>query len=715
MEQMSPYMILDEDWELNEDSEPDEDSELDEDSDSEFIRELAALGRQMRLAKITSSIYSTTRPHERLGNAFHGGILFDPSSASGFLWSSDVQSSTPSNMRLLLETELNQIRDMTHTPVRGIDKEIDMISLDRRPTRSLPSCRSVVTPISALPPELLIRIFHFYALEVPPWFGEVQKLGWIGVTHVCRCWRRVALGDSLLWARITGILPNAKWISEMLVRARNAPLVVDFVVPPVPGILSKFAPHIFRIRELRLRGLSVHRPQGLMEICTLEAPALEHFELGVSVPYPVTFRRLGGRTLFRGRAPKLRTLSLSNVSIPRSSIPCGQLTQLKIILFRGISIHSTPSSGDSSQLLDLLINTPDLEVLVLEFRSPTILFQAPDGQAIHLPRLSRLCLGGSTSCVANLLKVLQLPSSTTLHLRCISEKPFTHHVNIILPLVSAHFHNPAPLEFRSLRIAINSLNGLIDVAASTAHPKSTTSVLHALEGDIDSDAELTISFDGLPSFDHPTQEEILEDVFSMLPVSNIEFLSISAPAVVPSVKWDELSQWQRCLKVTTIRASGRGTSGLLRSLAPRIPKKTTPSSKWRCVNRATRARGGIKTTVAHARNTPFPKLTSMLLENLDFGYAMSRHGVLYDFFKLVLAERRRTKMPLSVLGVYHCVITPDRAKGLKKYVQKLRWDGDEGLSAFEERDGDPNFTELDVDFPPGTAQGDQGWFGKLPI
>ena len=598
------------------------------------------------------------------------------------------------------------------------------------PARSLPSRRSVVAPVSilplvsalppifTLPPELLTRIFHFYALEVPPWSDGVQKLGWIAVTHVCRRWRQVALGDSSLWARITGISPNAKWISEMLFRSRNAPLVVDFAVTPVPEILSKFARHIFSIRELRLRGLSVHHYQGLQKICALEAPALEHLELGVSGPYPVTFHQLGfgWTTLFRGLAPKLRTLSLSNISIPRSLIPCGQLTQLKITLFRGISVHSTALLSDSSQLLDLLINTPNLEVLVLEFRSSTILFQAPHGQAVHLPHLSHLYLGGSTSCVANLLKVLQLPSSTTLHLRCISENPSTHNVNIILPLVSAHFHNPTPLEFRGLRIAINNgLNGLIDVVVSTARPKSATSVLHALEDDIGSDAELTISFDRLPLSGYPTQKDILEDVFSMLPISEITLLSISIPASIPSVAWFKLSQ--RCEKVTTIRASGRGTSGLLRSLSPRIPGHTTSSSKGKKVkylNRATGAQRVIKNTGAHAHTTPFPKLTSLLLENVDFGHAISRRRVLYDFFTLVLIERKWTHKRLSVLGVDRCVITLDRAKGLERCVQELRWDGDEGLS-FKEWDGDSDFTKLDVAFPPGTTQADWPWFGKPPI
>ena len=594
------------------------------------------------------------------------------------------------------------------TPARDIDEELNLDSLARRARliRSLRSRHNAVAPISVLPPELLVRIFHFHALDVPPWSSGTQKLGWIAVTHVCQRWRQVALGDSSLWARITGYLPNAKWISEMLVRARSVPLAVDFSVTPGSEILFKFAPHIFRIRELRLCGLSLprgFRPPGLRELCALEAPVLEYFELGTSVPYPVTFRQLGGTTLFRGQAPKLRTLSLSKVSIPWSLLPRGQLTQLKITLFRGVSDPNTSSPSDSNPNLlhDLLINSPDLEVLVLEFCLPAIHSQAPDGRKIHLPRLSRLCLGGSTSRIANLFKMLQLPSSTTLRLRCISEDPSTDNANILLPHVSAHFHNPAAVEFRSLKIAINSFNGLIDVAAATTHAKSTFSDLHAPGDDTDSDAEFTISFDGPPSFGHSTQEDILEDVFNILPISNVEFLSISIPTFNPSVNWSELSQ--RCEKVTTIRASGRGTSDFLRFLVPLKPTKTTSGSKGkkgRCANGVAQAQGAINTTGALARSTPFPKLTSLLLENLDFGLDLAQYGVLYDVFSYVLRRRRANNTPLNMLGVDHCVITPDHAKGLKRYVQEFLWDGDEGLP-FQgwDRDVGLSFQEWDSDEP----------------
>ena len=75
----------------------------------------------------------------------------------------------------------------------------------------------------------------------------------------------------------------------MLVCIWNGPLATDFVAMQVLGILSKVSQNIICICKLRFHGLSLLRSQGLWDICVLEAPALEHFKLGVSTPYLVTF------------------------------------------------------------------------------------------------------------------------------------------------------------------------------------------------------------------------------------------------------------------------------------------------------------------------------------------------------------------------------------------------------------------------------------------
>jgi len=604
---------------------------------------------------------------------------------------------------------------MTQTPISraatlsAIDKEVDVA---RQLTRSLLSCHNALVPISALPPELLARIFHFHALWEPSWLGE-HKLGWIGVTHVCRHWRQVALDDSSLWARIRVFSHRPQWFSEMLVRARNASLSIDILGTPSPEVLSMFPTHISHTRELLLRSMTASPSLGVREICSSDAPALEHFELGISAADPVNFFQIAGTTLFNGRAPKLRTFSLYQISIPWSLIPRGQLTELKVNTQRGINHSDISSPSDSLQLIDLLTDSPDLEVLALEFCIPTMLSQVSRGQSINLPRLSRLCLGGSTASITNLLKMLKLPSSASLHLQCISENSSTHPDHLILPLISAHFHNPTPVEFKIFRVTANCSERLIDVAASIVPPKSTLYHQPVLG---DNEAELMLSFDGLPE---STQADTLGRVCSVLPISNLELLSISAPDTIQSVNWYEL--FQRCKNATTIQARGRGTISLLQALAPRATD-TTPGrkgKKWKRGKGATQAQAANNTSAMGARaiTTPFPKLMSLLLENLNLGVAVPFSGTLYDVLMNVLRQRKTRKTPLETLCVERCAVTTNRANSLKNHVQQFCWDGDEGFS-YDEWDDDYDYSS-DFTSPPrledffnGTTQSEWEWFAN---
>ena len=619
---------------------------------------------------------------------FHGSNVPFGSRSS----SSDIRVN-PSDVSTFRETGLNHFRaaamtQTSTTTLSAVDNEIDTCTA-RQPTRSLLSRHNALVLISTLPPELLSRIFHFNAHNEPP-FGK-QKLGWIRVTHVCRHWRRVALDDSSLWARIEEVPPRAQWISEMLVRARSAPLTIDVLGTPSPEILLTFPPHISHTRELRLRGLSMLHFHSIRDICSSEAPILERFELGVSIAGPVTFRQLAGTTLFNGQALKLRTLSLSQIIIPWSLIPRGQLTQLQIHLFRGIFYPDFSSPNDLNQLIDLLINSPDLEVLTLESCLPAMLSQVSHGQLIHLPCLSRLCLGGTIASVANLLKMLKLPSSATLHLRCNSENSSTHTDHMILPFISAHFHNPTPVEFKSLTVTVSRLERLIDMAVSISPPASTIDRPPVLDGDMDDGVKLQLSFSGLPEGGEPTQADIVGRMCSMLPISTLEFLSISAlddPS--QSVNWYEL--FQKCNNVTTIQAKGGGTIGLLQALAPQKVTNTM--------------------TGTSATTTPFPKLTSLLLDSLDLRTHIPPSAILYDILMNALQQREMNKMPLKMLGVNRCVITDDYANSLKEHVQEFCWDGDEGVSYDEWDDYDYSLDDINLmeDVSNGATEASWGWY-----
>jgi hypothetical protein len=523
----------------------------------------------------------------------------------------------------------------------------DQIDIAGRLARSLLVHRNAFAPIFVLPPELLLLIFRAHALAEPPWWSDAQtqKLGWIRVTHVCRHWRQVALNDSLLWAKISGFPTSTEWISETLDRAGNALLVVDLSGAPGRETLSIFSSHFSHTREFRLRTLSLRHIDSIRGICDQEAPALEHFELGLAIASPIAFQRLVRTTFFKGRAPKLRTFSFSQVVIPWSLIPRGQLTQLKITL---IDETPTPLVGDSRQLVDLLIDCPALEILVLEFCLPSGLMQFSHGKAIHLPRLSRLCLGGSCSRVAGLLNMLRPASSTTLHLCCIPEITLPHSVYLILPLVSAQFHDPAPVEFKGFRIILNYSEPSMVIIASTAYTTLKTCPSDLSEGGMDGDVELALSFEGLRMRRH--WADILERACSTLPISNLEFLSICAPHAIPVANWGGL--FQRCTELGTIRACGHGTSTLLRALDP--PK------------------GAILPI--------FPKLTTLFLRKLDFSQAVPNEGSLYDVLSRALQWRRtHGELPLKRLGIDRSIISAEHANALGRLVQEFGWSFERGI------------------------------------
>jgi hypothetical protein len=172
----------------------------------------------------------------------------------------------------------------------------------------------------------------------------------------------------------------------------------------------------------------------------------------------------------------------------------------------------------------------------------------------------------------------------------------------------------------------------------------------------------------------------------MLPISNIEFLSISAPNMDRSVNWGEL--FQRCGKLTTIEVNGDGSSGLLKELAPPKPKKTPSSGKGRKRKLGTRAvPAPAPSSNATTADTPvpiFPKLTSLSLRNLDFGDELGdRPAVLFDSLSTALRRRRACKVPLKMLGIDHCIVTTNRANVLRKLVPEFVRHGHEGSSLGE--------------------------------
>jgi len=577
-----------------------------------------------------------------------------------------------SDVSARLDCELNEFQSAVQTPkaraaaLATVDQDIDAA---KRLILSMPTRRNMLAPISVLPTELLLRIFHFSAFSKQS-DVHTPELGSVHFTHVCRHWRQLALDDSTLWTHFSDYPRNQwnkEWIAERLSRARNAPLVIDLWGWICKDRISLFTPHISHTRELRIHDLSHLHSEIIQEISIQKAPVLECLELNVPDIFPIGNKH---HLFFNGPLPKLRIFSVSQILFPWSVVPRGQLTQLRVTY----DLEVPPTSEDSprddlNQLIDLLSNCSSLEVLILEDCLPAMVSESSGGHTVHLPQLSRLYLRGSSSRVTNLLKMLKLSSSTRLDLDCTSENTATHKGHHMLPFLSAHFNDPTPVKFRSFIIDLSRPDHVIRMFASTSVPLSAITHTHVIRADRYRYPELSLSFRRWDGAEPNNLADFLRRACDLLSLSNIDFLSVYSLDQNQFINWSEA--FQHCAEVTAIHVTGRGTIGLLQALKPPNRANTTTHGKGRKREDGNNGRGAQ--THVPDEVPIFPKLTSLKLESLEFTDAVLGSGL----FRLVLGTVQRrlaNEMPLTTLCIDHCVIQEKQAKALEKVVPDFRWD-----------------------------------------
>jgi hypothetical protein len=278
-----------------------------------------------------------------------------------------------------------------------------------------------------------------------------------------------------------------------------------------------------------------------------------------------------------------------------------------------------------------------------------------------------------------------MPSTTKLNLDCVAESAFGHDGGLILPLVLSHFNRSSFVTFRSFMVIINHLERSLDITASTNAPVSTLSPSSVFDSSSEGNPELTLSFTAPSDFNH--LENILERACTILPIADLEFLSVSAPDSLHALNWGEL--FQKCGKVTTIEASGHGTSTLLQTITPpRVPTKQANNNK----GKKRRGKRDLPSQQAADSSAPvcapiFPKLTSLLVKKFDFSEVVPHSGIVYDVLVTVIKRRKSHKIQLKMLSIDRSILSQKRASALEKLVPEFHWSGEEALS-FNEYDFD---------------------------
>jgi hypothetical protein len=174
-------------------------------------------------------------------------------------------------------------------------------------------------------------------------------------------------------------------------------------------------------------------------------------------------------------------------------------------------------------------------------------------------------------------------------------------------------------------------------------------------------------------------------------LSKLEFLSIFTPVNTQGINWQWGELFRHFTEVTTVQVHGHGTTGLLQALTPPQHSRGKGYKRRRGDKdgdaREHTSNNSNNNRVAAPVQVPiFPKLTSLLLETLDFNNMVPGSGVLYDLALSTVNWRKAKKAPLSMLCITRCAISAEKAAALEKIVRDFQWDYDEGNEYQDEYD-----------------------------
>ncbi|KAG6919634.1 hypothetical protein DXG01_003498 [Tephrocybe rancida] len=376
--------------------------------------------------------------------------------------------------------------------------------------------------IYSLPIELLTRVFVLGALYDYPYAGTPFLLKpdqdyyatpssnfQLLVSHVCRHWRRIALGTSSLWNMLHFREPaHIARAQEYMSRCLPSPHLFDILVDTVaerehiPGvtlcreeilqIFDIICPHVKRWRAFHLK-VRDHECKAAarqhLSTCgpapNLETLQLYHFEdyLTSQNLYLATYRP--PVMVFSNDLPRLKNISLIGVNLPWEQSP--YLAQLHTL---ELALHPEKIRPPYEYWENMLRNSPDLQTLSLHYSGPRVangdtkLIWPTNREQITIQSLENLSLTDlDPDYLVRLMGRLVLPGLRRLSLD-LPDQDFTPFVELITdakqrPRPSTPPSSPSPLCLT--RLPFPSFSRL-ECLVITALEASADSLRHFLRG-----------------------------------------------------------------------------------------------------------------------------------------------------------------------------------------------------------------------------------------
>ncbi|KAA1467150.1 hypothetical protein DENSPDRAFT_832127 [Dentipellis sp. KUC8613] len=281
---------------------------------------------------------------------------------------------------------------------------------------------ATVSFVSRIPEHILLQIFAILIEIDSPRILDMEyerrrSLGWIYVTHVCRSWREVALGESGLWNRIEPEI-TYEWMLEILTRSSTRPLDVrlECGITDIDVMMEMLGVQFSRVSQLYLGIENMVNDRHWLSRLAQPAPLLESLSLSF---WNSDNDTAPPQVIFAEAYPRLQSLVLINsFHLPCDNQVLRQLVHLEIIAQSGPDMSVTVQ-----QLMPIVAASPLLESLTLEnLRPDDDIYESLSvdvflhHRRICLPHLRDLALHGSSCAVPLLLSQLDVPVSAIVSL-----------------------------------------------------------------------------------------------------------------------------------------------------------------------------------------------------------------------------------------------------------------------------------------------------------